>query len=89
MTPALAVDVFRHALWTAFWLSLPLLSVGLVVGVAVSLLQVVTSIQDSSFSAVPKLAAFLFGLLFLLPWMTTKLTNYTADLLGDFARYAH
>jgi flagellar biosynthetic protein FliQ len=88
MTPALAIDVVRQALWTTFWLALPLLSVGLVIGVLVSLIQVATSIQDSSFGAVPRLTAFLFGLLFLLPWMTTKLISYTTTLFGDFSRYA-
>jgi flagellar biosynthetic protein FliQ len=88
MTPSLAVDVVRQALWTTFWLALPLLGIGLVVGVLVSLIQVATSIQDASFGAVPRLTAFLFGLLLLLPWMTTKLIAYTTHLLGDFSRYA-
>jgi flagellar biosynthetic protein FliQ len=88
MTPAVAIDVVRQALWTTFWLALPLLMIGLVVGVIVSLIQVATSIQDSSFGAVPRLTAFLFALLFLLPWMTTKLITYTTALLGDFTRYA-
>jgi flagellar biosynthetic protein FliQ len=65
-----------------------MLCLGLVVGVLVSLIQVATSIQDSSFSAVPRLTAFLFGLLFMLPWMTTKLIAYTVGLFGDFTRYA-
>jgi flagellar biosynthetic protein FliQ len=55
----------------------------------VSLLQVLTSIQDTSFGAVPKLAAFLFGLLLLLPWMIAKIVSYTTTLFGDFGRYAH
>jgi flagellar biosynthetic protein FliQ len=88
MTSALAVDLFRHALLETFWLSLPLLAIGFVVGIAVSLLQVLTSIQDSSFAAVPRLIAFLGGLLLLLPWMTAKLVTYTTILLGDFGRYA-
>jgi flagellar biosynthetic protein FliQ len=71
-----------------FWLSLPILSIGFVVGIAVSLLQVLTSIQDTSFGAVPRLAAFLFGLLLLLPWMTAKLVAYTILMFGDFSRYA-
>ena len=89
MSPALAIDVFRQALFTTFWLSLPLLLIGVVVGVVVSLLQVLLSIQDSSFAAVPRLAAFFFGLLLLLPWMTTKLMAYTIALFGDFGKYAH
>lgn len=88
MTPELAVEIFRHTLIETFWLSLPLLGIGFVVGIAVSLLQVLTSIQDTSFGAVPRLAAFLIGLLLLLPWMTSRLIAYTAGLLGDFGRYA-
>jgi flagellar biosynthetic protein FliQ len=89
MTPELAVQIFRHALLESFWLALPILTIGFVVGIAVSLVQVLTSIQDTSFSAVPKLLAFLFGLVLLLPWMTTNLITYTMLLLGDFGRYAH
>ena len=89
MTPELAVQVFRHALMEVFWLALPILAIGFVVGIVISLVQVLTSIQDTSFSAVPKLLAFLFGLLLLLPWMTTNLIAYTTLLLGDFSKYAH
>ena len=88
MTTAAAIDLFRQMLMITFWVSLPLLAVGFVVGIVVSLIQVVTSIQDSSFNAVPKLTAFLFGLLILLPWMISKMLAYTIALLGDFSRYA-
>lgn len=89
MTTAAAVEIFRHALMTTFWVSLPLLAVGLIAGILISLVQIITSIQDTSFGAVPRLAAFFFGLLLLLPWMTSKLISYTTLLLGDFSRYAH
>ena len=88
MTPETAVEIFRHTLMTTFWLSLPILMIGFVVGIAVSLLQVLTSIQDTSFGAVPRLVAFLIGLLLLLPWMTARLVSYTSILFGDFSRYA-
>jgi flagellar biosynthesis protein FliQ len=88
MTPELAVEILRHTLMETFWLSLPLLSIGLAIGIVVSLLQVLTSIQDTSFGAVPRLAAFLLGLLLLLPWMTSHLIGYTTALFSDFARYA-
>lgn len=88
MTPEFAIQVFRQTLMETFWLSLPLLAIGFVVGIAVSLLQVLTSIQDTSFSAVPRLTAFLIGVLLMLPWMTSRLIAYTATLLGDFGRYA-
>jgi flagellar biosynthetic protein FliQ len=88
MTPEFAVEIFRHTLMETFWLALPILTIGLVVGVGVSLLQVLTSIQDTSFGAVPRLVAFLVGLLLLLPWMTAKLIAFTTALFSDFSRYA-
>jgi flagellar biosynthetic protein FliQ len=88
MTPEMAVTIIRHALVETFWLSLPLLAIGFAVGIAVSLLQVLTSIQDTAFGAVPRLAAFLVGILILLPWMMSRLISYTGLLLRDFGQYA-
>jgi len=88
MTPDSVVEIIRQSLMAAFWLSAPLLAIGLVAGVAVSLLQIVTSIQDTAFSAVPRLMAFLVGILLLLPWMLSKLMAYTVSIVGDLPRYA-
>jgi flagellar biosynthetic protein FliQ len=84
----MAVDIFRQALMQVFWLSMPLLAIGLTVGIAISLLQILTSIQDTTFGAVPRLTTFLFGLLFLLPWMAARLISYITTLFGDFSKYA-
>ncbi|MEN6534038.1 MAG: flagellar biosynthetic protein FliQ [Bryobacteraceae bacterium] len=88
MSTELVVEVLRHALWTTFCLAAPILAVGFVAGIAVSLLQIVTSIQDSSFGSVPRLTAFLAGLIVLMPWMLKKLMAYTTVLFGDLGRYA-
>ena len=88
MTPDSVVEIVRQSLMAAFWLSAPLLAIGLVAGVAVSLLQIVTSIQDTAFSAVPRLLAFLVGIMLLLPWMLSKLMAYTVSVIGDLPRYA-
>jgi flagellar biosynthetic protein FliQ len=88
MTAEMAVSIIRHALIETFWLSLPLLAIGFAVGIVVSLLQVLTSIQDTAFGAVPRLAAFLAGMLILLPWMMSRLISYTGLLLRDFGQYA-
>ena len=89
MTAHAAVELFRHTLVTMFWLSLPFVALGFITGVLVSLIQVVTSMQDASFSTVPRLWAFFLGLLLFLPWMTLKLIAFTTGLLGDFSRYVH
>ena len=78
----------RQALWMAFWVSLPLLAIGFLASVVISLVQIITSIQDASFGAVPRLVAFLAGMLIFLPWMTTRLLTYTIRLFGELGAYA-
>ena len=89
MTTAAVVDLVRTAFLTTFWLALPILSVGFVIGIVMSLAQILTSIQDSTFASVPRLLAFLAALLVAMPWMLTKLMAYTTALFGDFGRFAH
>jgi flagellar biosynthetic protein FliQ len=88
MTPDTVVQIVRDALMTAFWLAAPLLAIGFIAGIAVSLVQIATSMQDTAFSTIPRLIAFLAGFLLLLPWMLQKTVGYTAALLGDLGRYA-
>jgi flagellar biosynthetic protein FliQ len=88
MTPESVIELVRQALMTAFWLSVPLLVVGFAAGVVISLVQVLTSMQDSAFSTIPRLAAFLLAFLFALPWMLKQMTAYAAGVLGDLGRYA-
>jgi flagellar biosynthesis protein FliQ len=89
MTPEFVVQIIREALMMAFWLSLPLLAIGFVAGVVMSLVQVVTSMQDSAFSTVPRLAAFLVALIISLPWILRQAMAYTTGILGDLAKYGH
>ncbi len=87
MSPELVIETLRQALLTALWVSMPLLIAGFIAGVVISLVQVVTSMQDSAFSTVPRLAAFFVALLVALPWMMSRMVSYTAALLGDLGRY--
>lgn len=82
------VDLVRQALMTAFWISLPILFVGFAIGIVISLVQIVTSIQDPAFGSLPRLAGFLAGLLLFLPWMLMRLCTYTIQLFGDLSRFA-
>ncbi len=88
MTASTVTEAMRQMMMTAFWMSLPLLAIGFVAGLVMSLVQIVTSLQDPSFAAVPRLAAFFVGLLLFLPWMLMKLTAYTSDLFSGLGRYA-
>jgi len=88
MTPEFAIQILREALMTAFWLAAPLLLVGFVGGIVVSLVQILTSIQDTAFNAIPRLLAFLGAFILAMPWMLNKMTAYAVHILGDLSRYA-
>ena len=88
MTPESVVQIIRQALMTTFWLAAPLLAIGFIAGLVISLVQIATSMQDNAFSTIPRPLAFLAGLLFLLPWMLQRTMSYTIALFGDLSRYA-
>lgn len=89
MNPQTVSEIVRAALMQTFWLALPLLLIGFIAGAIISLIQIVTSIQDSAFGSVPRLAAFLAALFVFLPWMLTRLMDYTIGIFGNLSRYAH
>jgi flagellar biosynthetic protein FliQ len=88
MTPESVAHVIGQMFTTAFWIAAPLLAIGFVTGIVVSLVQIVTSIQDSGFNAIPRLIAFLAGCLILMPWMVHQSMAYTIGILGNLGRYA-
>jgi flagellar biosynthetic protein FliQ len=88
MTSDTVVEILRQALMMAFWVAGPLLMIGLITGILISLTQIVTSIQDTGFSTIPRLVVFLVAILMLMPWMIQRMTVYTTSLFGDLGRYA-
>jgi flagellar biosynthesis protein FliQ len=73
MTGAETLDVARDAIWTIVVVSSPLMVVGLVVGVVVSLFQALTQIQEQTLVFVPKILAIFVTLLLALPFMADAL----------------
>lgn len=76
----MAVAMMADLLWTGLIICLPVLGLVMVVGLAISLLQVVTQVQEMTLTFVPKLltagvAVVVFG-----PWMLRKLTQFTVAL---------
>ena len=87
MTADMVAHMIGQMFVTAFWTCAPLLAVGFVTGILISLIQIVTSIQDAGFSSIPRLIAFLGGCLLLMPWMIHKSMAYTTDILSNLNRY--
>jgi flagellar biosynthesis protein FliQ len=88
MTPDLVGQIARDAIEITLVLSLPILGVGLVIGLLVSLFQAVTQIQEASLAYVPKIVVVLVILLFLSPWMMRKMMFYTEQLIVNLPQYA-
>ena len=73
MTGAETLDVARDAIWTIVIVAAPLLGVRLLVGVAISLVQALTQIQEQTLVFVPKIVAMLVTLVLALPFMADAL----------------
>lgn len=80
MPLGLVLDMARDALVLALTLAGPLLAVALIVGLVVSVLQAVTSIQEQTLTFVPKLLAVGVVFLVLLSWMLQLMARYTTEL---------
>lgn len=80
MTGADVLDVARDTIWTVLILSAPMMVVALVIGVAISLLQALTQIQEMTLAFIPKILAMFVTLLLALPFMGDVLQSYMARI---------
>jgi flagellar biosynthesis protein FliQ len=85
MTGAETLDVARDAIWTIVVVSSPLMVVGLVVGVVVSLFQALTQIQEMTLVFVPKILAIFVAMLLALPFMADVLHGHMLRMAGRIA----
>jgi len=81
------LDVARDALLTILKVSVPVLLTGLVVGLAVSIFQATTQIQEQSLHFVPKIVAMLLALLILGAWMLTVLKEFTIRMYENMLKF--
>jgi len=81
-----SIQLFAQLLWKAVAVSAPLLLTVLVVGLLVSVLQVVTQIQEMSLTFIPKLLASVVVLVLAGPWMLGQLVSYSTGLINGIPR---
>ncbi|KAA0216632.1 MAG: flagellar biosynthetic protein FliQ [Leptolyngbya sp. PLA3] len=75
------LDLVRLTLTTVLVISAPILLAGMIVGLIISLIQSVTSIQDQTLTFVPKIAIMIIVAAMLLPWVAQRLIEFTVDRL--------
>ena len=82
MTPEFLIGLARHAVEMTLLIALPMLGIGLVVGLLVSIFQATTQIQEMTLTFVPKIVSVLLGLLLFAPWMMKKMTGFAEYVIG-------
>ena len=80
MTPEFVIGFVRQAIELTLSIALPMLLVGLSVGVFVSIIQAATQIQEMTLTFIPKLVAIFTALLISFPWIMDKLNTFTINL---------
>lgn len=85
MTAELGLQLFAEMLKTGLLVCAPLLGVTLLAGIIVSILQVVTQIQDATLAFIPKMIVFVVAALLLAPWMLRKLVAFAQAALAQAA----
>jgi flagellar biosynthetic protein FliQ len=83
----LALQLLSSVLWNALLIAAPLLAVTLVVGLLVSVVQVVTQVQETSLTFIPKIIAAVVVLVVCGPWMLKRLVAFAVNLISNIPNY--
>ncbi len=82
MTPEFVATIMASAIKMALLISAPMLLLGLIVGLMISVFSAVTQIQEMTLTFVPKIVVVFVALLVFLPWIIEKLVTYTVNLFS-------
>lgn len=87
MNELVVIDIARQALFIVLKGSAPMLITSLVIGLVVSILQTVTSIQEQTLTFVPKLVAVFLVIMLAGNWIMTTIKTFTVELITNFSYY--
>ena len=88
MTPEFIVELAKKSLQITIMVSAPMLGFGLLIGVAVSIFQAVTSIQEMTLTFIPKIVGVMVATVIFFPWMLQMLMSFTAEIFMNIPQYA-
>ncbi|MDK2125111.1 flagellar biosynthesis protein FliQ [Parachitinimonas caeni] len=87
MSSDLVIHLLAELLWNALAICGPLMLLTMLIGLLISVFQVVTQVQDMSLSFVPKLLVTVVTLVVAGPWMLRKLVTYASHLIANIPNY--
>jgi flagellar biosynthetic protein FliQ len=83
------VELGRITMQTTLLIGAPILAIATVISLAISIVQVLTSVQDATVATVPRLLAAAVAAVLLMPWMLRRLAGFTVQLFSDFHPFLH
>lgn len=89
MSGDMAIQVGRDALTMVMLISAPMLGLGLVVGILVSIFQATTQIQEQTLAFIPKIIAVFVAILIFGPWMLNLMVDYTREIFVSLPQMIH
>lgn len=89
MPQELIISLGRSVLKEVAILIAPILGTAVVVGLVINVVQVLTSLQETTISTVPRLLACAGAVFILLPWIVRNLAQFTIRMFSDFHPYLH
>lgn len=87
MSAEFVIGLAGQAIYTVLKISAPMLGLGLLVGLVVSILQATTHIQEQTLAFIPKIVAVFVALLLFGRWILNVMVDFTERLLGNLANY--
>lgn len=89
MTPEFVIGFAQEAVKMVILIAAPMLGLGLIVGIMVSIFQAATQIQEMTLTFVPKILAVFLGLMLFAPWMLEKLISFTRYCISQIPLFIH
>lgn len=89
MNGDLAIQIGREALAMVMLVSAPMLGLGLIVGILVSIFQATTQIQEQTLAFIPKIIAVFLAILIFGPWMLSLMVDYTQQIFQFLPQMVH
>lgn len=81
------INLLRESIWLTIKLSSPMLILGMVVGLVISIIQTTTSIQEQTLTFVPKLVAILLSIIYFAGWLIQTIVDYTVEIMEKISMY--
>lgn len=87
MNADLVIDLLVSALQMSLLIAAPMLGIGLIIGLTISIFQSVTQIQEMTLTFIPKIIGVVVAVMVFAPWMVDKMMAYTINLFNNLGQY--